>query len=134
MRLRDTDPVTLALVKMGLTLDQRDGVLLTDEAPEEVFAFFSEIAPEHHLYVQVDNRWDVNIDVGVFRRPREHMRRMIRAQYPGYRICSDPLGLAGSVDGYVEELDPDELAAYHEASNAYLTRDLAINDEHGIEF
>src|SRR4051812_34601150 len=76
MRLRDTDPLTLALVKMGLTLDQRDGVLLTDEDPEEVFAFFAEIAPEHHLYVQVDNRWDVNIAVGVFRRPREHMRRM----------------------------------------------------------
>jgi hypothetical protein len=69
MRLRDTDPLTLALVKMGLSLDQRDGVLLTDEAPEEVFASFAEIAPGHHLYVQVDNRWDVNIDVGVFRRP-----------------------------------------------------------------
>jgi hypothetical protein len=61
------------------------------------------------------------------------MHRMIRAQYPGFRICSDPLGLAGTVDGYVEELD-DELAAYNQASNAYLTRDLAINDEHGIEF
>jgi hypothetical protein len=34
MRLRDTDPVTLALVKIDLTLDQRDGVPLTDEAPD----------------------------------------------------------------------------------------------------
>jgi hypothetical protein len=45
MRLRDTDPITLASVKMGLTLDERDGVLLTDDAPEEKVFFTAEIAP-----------------------------------------------------------------------------------------
>jgi hypothetical protein len=134
MRLRDSDQLTLALVKMGLTLDQRDGVLLSDEAAEENFFFTAEIAPQHHLYIELHNNdHHIGIDVGIFRRPRQHISQMIRANYPGFRIWTDPLGLAGTVGGYVEDLDPADLAAYHQASDDYLRRDLAINAEHGIE-
>src|SRR3954464_14604543 len=49
MKLREMDLSTLAAVKAGLTLDERDGTLLGNA---EVLLYTAQIAPHHYLYAE----------------------------------------------------------------------------------
>lgn len=79
MKLNEMDLGTLAAVKAGLTRDHKDGTLLCDDA-ESLFFFTCEVAPGHWLYVKLQTEPIISITTGVFRRPLEYMRRMIRGR------------------------------------------------------
>ncbi|MBB3084212.1 hypothetical protein [Geodermatophilus sabuli] len=130
MKLNEMDLSTLAAVKAGLTRDHKDGTMLCDDA-ETIFFFTCEVAPDHWLYVELQTEPIISISTGIFRRPTDYMRRMIRAEYAGLRIHRDRQHLAGESGDFVDDLDADERAAHQAEMAEYWRRDDAIAEQYG---
>ncbi|MGY1669112.1 hypothetical protein [Geodermatophilus sp. SYSU D00710] len=130
MKLNEMDLGTLAAIKAGLTRDHKDGTLLCDDEESEFF-FTCQVAPDHWLYVDLRTEPIITIDTGIFRRPSEYMRRMIRVNYVGLRIHRDRQRLAGKVGDLVRHLSPEERDIHDAQQREYWLQDDAITQQYG---
>lgn len=130
MKLHEMDLGTLAAVKAGLTRDEKDGTLLVDDE-EETFFFTTRIAPDHYLYVELRTDFVIRISTGVFRRPIEHLRRMVRVEYNGLRIHRDALGIAGEVSDLVDDPTDEDERDYKAGLDECWAQDRAIDAQYG---
>jgi hypothetical protein len=73
----------------------------------------------------------ISISTGIFRRPIDYMRRMVRAEYAGLRIHRDRQRLAGEVNELVDSLASDDRPVYLAQMREYWRQDDAIAEQHG---
>jgi hypothetical protein len=130
MKLNEMDLGTLAAVKAGLTRGHKDGTMLCDDE-ESIFFFTCEVAPDHWFYVELQTESTISISTGIFRRPIDYMRRMVRAEYAGLRIHRDRQRLAGEVNELVDSLASDDRPVYLAQMREYWRQDDAIAEQHG---
>src|SRR3569832_1710896 len=116
------DRGTLAAVKAGLTRDHKDGTLLVDD-DEETFFFTTRIAPDNYQYVELRTDFVIRISTGVFSRPIENLRRMVRVVYLCLRIQSDSLVIAVEASVFVYGPTDEDERAYVACLNEFLAQD-----------